>query len=264
MTKLSPLRFARILIPLALAAPVLGRGASEELTPTRAPAASAAPWVLLDERPGLRVRNESEVVLGTLRDHVVRARDGAVTHVVLETAARSVLVPWDRFLWPAERRDPVLTLGVAEVAALPAFDPEHWRPQRTTSDREQAARRPLRELLGTRLRAARVLAGSAPFGMVRQVILDPRGGRVGYALVWTGSDESLVVVPWTALKPRRSSRPDGRAVLSLAKRRAELTEAPRLAKDDLRALDDPALARAVHEFYGVTPSSESDTSIDNP
>lgn len=259
MTKRGARRFGGILggglLTLVAAVPSAATFVDEgkAVVEATAPVVSHRPvhYVPLEAPSGQRVRNESGVVLGLLRDHVVRMRDGAVTHLVLETGARTALVPHDRFLWLGAERAPVLALGVADLAALPAFDPERWRIRSTLPEREQAARRPVREVLGTRLQAARVLAGRSPFGMVRRVVLDPRSGRVAFALVWTGSDESLVAVPWRALRSSRSARPDGRAQLVLAKRRTELTEAPRFGPEGLDLLADGAVAQAVHRFYGV-------------
>ena len=216
-----------------------------------------------------RVLGDEGVVLGTIRDHVLDLDDARVTHAVLHTAARTVLVPFELLTFEAEG-EPTLALDAAQVAALPAFvgrsaqsDTHAAGANATiipTGPRGESVTPPL---LATRARTCAVLADEEPCGSVRGLVVDPCCGRLRFVFVATKDEEigeSPIVVPWSALRYRMAPEPDERDALVLDKSCNEMLEAPRIDPKATRSLQRPELAGAIHAFYGTTlPSHELHT-----
>lgn len=89
-------------------------------------------------------------------------------------------------------------------------------------------------------------------GEIGELILDPVGGRVVYAVVelggFLGLGERYFPVPWALVRP--APRGNG-FVLDVAKER--LTAAPQFARDNRPNMADRQWAQALHTYYGVAP-----------
>lgn len=112
---------------------------------------------------------------------------------------------------------------------------------------------------GPRLMGAGTLIGNDVFndadedlGEIREIMLDVRTGRVGYAVLsfggFFGVGEKLFAVPWAALELDTACRC---FVLRVSK--ARLANAPGFDKHHWPDMADPEWERDIHAFYGTQP-----------
>ena len=92
-------------------------------------------------------------------------------------------------------------------------------------------------------------------GDIKEIMLDVPSGRVAYAVLSFGSflgmGDKLFAVPWSALTLDTENK---RFVLDVEKERLE--GAPGFDKDQWPDMADPAWAKSIHAYYGVTPYSD--------
>ena len=92
-------------------------------------------------------------------------------------------------------------------------------------------------------------------GDIKEIMLDVRNGRISYAVLsyggFLGMGDKLFAVPWGALTLDTQNK---RFVLNVDKDKLE--SAPGFDKDDWPNMADPAWARDVHAFYGITPRAD--------
>ena len=92
-------------------------------------------------------------------------------------------------------------------------------------------------------------------GGIKEIMLDMKSGRVGYAVLSFGSflgmGEKLFAVPWAALTLDTENR---RFVLNVEKER--LKKAPGFDKDKWPDMADKAWAKAIHSYYGTKLPSD--------
>jgi hypothetical protein len=95
-------------------------------------------------------------------------------------------------------------------------------------------------------------------GDVKEIMLDMRNGKVGYAVLsfggFLGLGEKLFAVPWNALKLDTVNK---RFTLNADKDR--LKDAPGFDKDDWPDMADQSWSSQVHSYYGTTPESRDPT-----
>lgn len=89
-------------------------------------------------------------------------------------------------------------------------------------------------------------------GGIKDVMLEPRSGRINYAVLsfggFLGLGEKLFAVPWSAMTLDRNKRC---FVLDVSKDR--LKDAPGFDKDVWPDMADPEWAAKVHTYYGTKP-----------
>jgi sporulation protein YlmC with PRC-barrel domain len=89
-------------------------------------------------------------------------------------------------------------------------------------------------------------------GGIKDIMLDMRSGRVGYAVLSFGGfldrSEKLFAVPWSALKLDTENK---RFVLNVEKDRLE--HAPGFDKGHWPDMADQSWARKIHSYYGTEP-----------
>jgi hypothetical protein len=89
-------------------------------------------------------------------------------------------------------------------------------------------------------------------GSIERIMIDKPSGKVAYAVMsfggFLGIGDRHHALPWGALK--YDTELDG-YVVNLDRQR--LTNAPTFARDDAVDLEDPAMGRRLHDYYGVTP-----------
>lgn len=89
-------------------------------------------------------------------------------------------------------------------------------------------------------------------GGIKDVMLEPRSGRISYAVLsfggFLGMGEKLFAVPWSAMTLDRNKRC---FVLDVSKDR--LKDAPGFDKDVWPDMADPEWAAKVHTYYGTKP-----------
>lgn len=108
---------------------------------------------------------------------------------------------------------------------------------------------------GPALMGADTLIGNPVFnakdeelGDIKEIMLDMRSGKVGYAVLsfggFLGLGEKLFAVPWAALSLDTDNK---RFVLNVDKDR--LQDAPGFQKDKWPDMADPSWADAIHAYY---------------
>lgn len=89
-------------------------------------------------------------------------------------------------------------------------------------------------------------------GDIKEIMLDMRSGRVGYAVLsfggFLGMGDKLFAVPWNALKLDTENK---RFTLNVEKERLE--KAPGFDKNIWPNMADQAWAREIHSYYGTKP-----------
>ena len=92
-------------------------------------------------------------------------------------------------------------------------------------------------------------------GDIKEIMLDTRTGRVGYAVLsfggFLGMGEKLFAVPWSALTLDSENK---RFVLNVGKDR--LKNAPGFDKDSWPNMADKTWADDVHAYYGTKPYTD--------
>jgi sporulation protein YlmC with PRC-barrel domain len=92
-------------------------------------------------------------------------------------------------------------------------------------------------------------------GDIKEIMLDMRTGRVGYAVLsfggFLGMGEKLFAVPWNALKLDTENK---RFTLNVPKDR--LKGAPGFDRDHWPNMADETWAKEIHSYYGTRPYSE--------
>jgi sporulation protein YlmC with PRC-barrel domain len=95
-------------------------------------------------------------------------------------------------------------------------------------------------------------------GDVKEIMLDMRNGKVGYAVLsfggFLGLGEKLFAVPWNALKLDTVNK---RFTLNSDKDR--LKNAPGFDKDDWPDMADESWSNGINSYYGTTPESRDST-----
>lgn len=93
---------------------------------------------------------------------------------------------------------------------------------------------------------------SEDLGDIKEIMLDMRSGRIGYAVLsfggFIGIGEKLFAVPWDALTLDTQNK---RFTLDVAKDRLET--APGFDKDDWPDMADPTWEKGIHAYYGTKP-----------
>ncbi|MBD8527435.1 PRC-barrel domain-containing protein [Pseudomarimonas arenosa] len=89
-------------------------------------------------------------------------------------------------------------------------------------------------------------------GDIKEIMLDMRSGRVGYALLsfggFPGMGEKLFTVPWNALTLDTLNK---RFILDVEK--ARLESAPGFSMNNWPNMADATWAREIHAYYGTQP-----------
>jgi sporulation protein YlmC with PRC-barrel domain len=120
---------------------------------------------------------------------------------------------------------------------------------------------------GPELMGAVTLVGNDVFnhknedlGDIKEIMLDMRSGRVGYAVLsfggFLGLGEKLFAVPWKALTLDTLNK---RFVLNVEKDR--LKDAPGFDKTQWPNMADQSWAKQIHSYYGTTAYADEPTAV---
>jgi sporulation protein YlmC with PRC-barrel domain len=89
-------------------------------------------------------------------------------------------------------------------------------------------------------------------GVLKEVMLDMRTGRIAYAVLSSGGllslGTKLFALPWRALRLDTSNR-----CLVLDVKKESLADAPGFDPDRWPDLEDPTWANLIHSYYGTKP-----------
>ncbi|NDP48128.1 MAG: PRC-barrel domain containing protein [Sulfuriferula multivorans] len=119
----------------------------------------------------------------------------------------------------------------------------------------------MRHGLGSDLMGADTLVGNDVYnhkeedlGDIKEIILDMRTGKVGYAVLsfggFLGMGEKLFAVPWNALTLDTKNK---RFVLNVEK--DHLKDAPGFDKGKWPNMADVSWAKEIHAYYGIKPNA---------
>jgi sporulation protein YlmC with PRC-barrel domain len=104
---------------------------------------------------------------------------------------------------------------------------------------------------------------SEDLGEIKEIMLDMRSGRIGYAVLsfggFLGMGEKLFAVPWSALTLDTEHK---RFVLNVAKE--NLKDAPGFDKDDWPDMADRTWEQGIHDYYGTKPYLDDWRQFANP
>lgn len=99
-------------------------------------------------------------------------------------------------------------------------------------------------------------------GELKEVMLDMRTARIGYAVLsfggFLGMGDKLFAVPWQALTLDTVNK---RLVLDVDKKHLE--DAPGFDKDRWPDMADPAWEKQIHAYYGTRTYGSSDSDFDS-
>lgn len=116
---------------------------------------------------------------------------------------------------------------------------------------------------GPELMGAETLVGNDVFneqdenlGDIKEIMLDMRSGRVGYAVLsfggFLGMGKKLFAVPWEALRLDTENK---RFVLNVDKER--LQGAPGFDVDHWPDMADQSWEKEIHSYYGIEPQADA-------
>jgi sporulation protein YlmC with PRC-barrel domain len=94
---------------------------------------------------------------------------------------------------------------------------------------------------------------------VREIVVDPRVGRVSYVVLalggTAGANEKMIAVPWDSLKAMPDKNNPKIERLTLSTTREKLAEAPEFqaSTEGWKAASEPDYVIRVYEFYSVAP-----------
>lgn len=224
--------------------------------------------------PTAVVLDVNDEAAGYVKDHVFDPTTGQVVFVavasVTEVAEPARLVPFDRFAWSDETKRLVLLADSVELAAMPEYDlatlPAPERRAALADESEGAAagevdtleasmpRERAPYVATSSLLGCRVLAGEDSFATARELVIEPRRGRILFVLA---KDITLAgdsyVLPWEALSWERPSDTEEAGRLLVETSEFDPDTCPRLRAEDLARLQDPETLVDLFEHFGLTP-----------
>lgn len=138
-------------------------------------------------------------------------------------------------------------------------EPTEPRGASLVSDRSIQSKTDLKAETGPKLMSAGTLTGDevcnqkeVSLGKIKEIMLDLRNGRIGYAVLSTGSflgiGEKLFAIPWKALKLDPKHK---RFVLKMEK--SVLENAPGFSNDNWPDMEDQEWSVRIHNYYGIKP-----------
>ena len=96
-------------------------------------------------------------------------------------------------------------------------------------------------------------------GTVKEFVVDPSNGHVGYVAVdvghYLGAGDKVVAIPWSTLKVVKPQDDKTMAKLSFDLGKERLMNAPEFkpGKESFKEMSDPAFLERVHQHYGARP-----------
>lgn len=250
-----------------------------------------APSVWLSsELVGMNVLSSEGEKLGKIEDIVVHP-GGEVAYAVLSFGGwmglgdKLFAMPWTvlRAVEPDtskkdSQRSLVLPLAKERLKSAPGFDKKNWPTMANTDwaaeidayyaeDRRADAKRPVQAAArpsvitwkGSELKGFDVTTPAGnELGDVREIAVDTNG-RVSYVVLsvgeFLGVDDSLVAVPWDAMKSSLEGEQGDHKKLTLATTKEQLELAPRFeeGKDHRSEMCDPKWIGEVYQHFSCRP-----------
>jgi hypothetical protein len=229
------------------------------------------------------VHNATGERLGAVQDHIIDRVNGKIEFVVLETGqAQSKgparLVPYDRFVWDAEKRALVLAMRAQDLELLRKYDEETLRwLERATATKEggasedgagdgsdaarsaAAAEASPRYLTSSSVLGCEVVGTSAPVAGVGELVLEPTQGAIAFVLADAVKGEGdPLILPWQAMtwkagEPQEDGARRSEGCMTVPFTAEALEDAPRLVGSSLDGLADTETLAGIYRFYELTP-----------
>jgi sporulation protein YlmC with PRC-barrel domain len=227
---------------------------------------------------GAKVENPKGEDLGKIEDVVVDPNSSTIDYAVLSFGGvmgvgdKLFALPWS-MLRSGEitegRRDYrfVLNLDKAKLEKAPGFPKDNWpdspnwagdvdkyygTPPASAVIEANANLRLFRlnKLLGSKIDTT----GGDDAGKIKEIVLDPRAGRVSYFVLSSGGflgvKDKVYAIPWEAVKLSRD-KDKAKFVLSIPKEKFD--KAPEYKEEDMTRMCDPVWVREVYVYYGFRP-----------
>jgi len=290
-----------VVIPLGCALTAVAQTQKPAQTPPKAAPADTTPaqarGTLMVERAskviGGKVTNAAGEDLGKIEEVVINPTTGSIQYAVLSFGGimglgdKLFALPWTLIKptnVPEGRKDYTFLLNVdkAKLEKAPGFPKNNWPDISTptwsqeidrfyeyTPSAEAAidANRQFRivklsDLLGKDVKNA----SGEEFGEIKDIVLDPRGGRVSYFVLSSGgllTKNKLFAIPWESLKVNRN---ENKAECVIAVPKEKFDKAPEFQDSEWAKMSDPVWVNQLYTYYGVRPywSSTAEAGSDRP
>jgi sporulation protein YlmC with PRC-barrel domain len=151
-----------------------------------------------------------------------------------------ILMKWTQLTWLV-------------VALLVATGARGQEPQKATDDQSTKTKAEASAQNGASMRLSEVLGAKVSgddgeiLGEITDLVLNPKDGRIQFALLDTEFSDKLLPVPWQALKV------SGKDECSMHCKRQKLESAPNIEEEQFSTLESPAYIIRVYEFYEIAP-----------
>jgi sporulation protein YlmC with PRC-barrel domain len=238
----------------------------------RGAVATAPVLVRVELGPKALVGNTQGEILGSINDQIIDKQTGRVLFDVVAAADKQVLVPPDRLMWNAEMNQFQFAGSSTDLESLQPFEPqalqtlgtgdaraakpvpaagasEKDKPKGETPPKAETpppAEKEVKNLLASQVIGGDVVAESATFGKITDLLMDPKQGTIALVLIQPASTSTptaaLPVAPWKALERDEA----GRFVISMSA--ADLAGAPTLERTRISELRQDDVAK-FQRFY---------------
>jgi len=229
---------------------------------------------------GGKVTNPQGEDLGKIEEVVINPNTGSIQYAVLSFGGimglgdKLFALPWTLLKptnIPEGRKDQHFLLNVdkAKLEKAPGFPKNNWpdisaptwsqeidRYYESPTSAEAAIdnNRQFRiikvsELMGKDVKNAT----GEELGEIKEVVLDPRAGRVSYFVLSSGgllTKNKLFAIPWETLKINRNDN-KAECVLTIAKEKFD--KAPEFQDSDWAKMSDPTWVNQLYTYYSIRP-----------
>ena len=243
-----------------------------EVKPTdpaqRGAVATAPLLVRVELGPKALVGNPQGEILGSINDQIIDKQTGRVLFDVVSAADVQVLVPPDRLTWNAEMNQFQFAGSSTDLESMQPFEPQAVQslgtgdarsakpaPAGGAAEKDKAppkaetpplADKEVKNLLASQVLGSDVVAETATFGKVTDLLLDPKQGTIALVLIQptatSAPTAALPVAPWKALERNEG----GQFVIAMSS--ADLAGAPTLERTRIAELRQDDIAK-FQRFY---------------
>jgi sporulation protein YlmC with PRC-barrel domain len=232
---------------------------------------------------GANVTNDKKERLGTIDDLVI-STDGEISYAIVSSSDKLHAVPWSMFKVAPERvpdaKEGLLALPIGKdrLDAAPAIDKAKWTSMgdnkwlretdayfggddataKRATDAAMSGESVIFKASNLKGMAVQTSSGES-IGTVKEFVVDPSNGHVGYVAVdvgrYLGAGDKVVAMPWSTLKIVKPQDDKTMAKLSFDLGKERLMNAPefKTGKESFKEMSDPAFLERVHQHYGARP-----------
>lgn len=274
------------MLAIGLAPEAQGSGNTKPQEPVRLEMRKAPPLVGSGQLIGIPIKSETLETYGQVEDLILHPAGNLAFAVgsysgSMDLEKRLFVMPWSVLEFDAENK--LLKTGLSEeqMKKVPRFKSDEW-PELTdmhwwrNADKDERFKKELKED-GNPVAASATLApaerlfrldgvkgeqvytlADEKVGEIRELGLDPRTGRVSFAVLsvggFLGTGDKAIAVPWEAFRVVPDPQSPELVRFALETTRERLQEAPGFVAAAVEEqVKDPAWILSVYEFYSVPP-----------